>query len=132
MIEDRRRSHEKDYDHDRGGLKLGRDRHGESGKSYDRRVEAEDDPDWFEQVEQGHRRPEFEHENVPYVYYEQGQSRGKYNPDGKDDHSRYEHHDNDHDGYDLMEEDNVGYNGAKSDSRDKDRDYRRSDVSHYN
>ncbi|KAL8123803.1 U1 small nuclear ribonucleoprotein 70 kDa-like isoform X2 [Apium graveolens] len=124
LTEDRGRSRDKDYDHNHGDSKLGRDRHGESGKSYDRRVEAEDDPGLFGQVEQGHRGPEFEHQNVPYVYYE-GQSRGKYNPDGKDDHSRYEHHDYDHDGYNLMEEDNFGYNGAKY---DKNRDYGRSDM----
>ncbi|KAK1357568.1 U1 small nuclear ribonucleoprotein 70 kDa [Heracleum sosnowskyi] len=125
LIEDHGHSHDKDYDHDCSGSKLKRDRHGESGKSYDRRVEAEDDPGWSERVEQGHRGPEFEQENVPNVYYEHGQSRGNYNPDGKDVYSRYEHH-----SYDQMEEDNFAYNGAKTDLH-KDRDYRGPDMSLY-
>ncbi|XP_061948633.1 U1 small nuclear ribonucleoprotein 70 kDa [Populus nigra] len=133
---DRTRDRERDYevsDHDRGRShdrdesKHERDRLGE--RDYDH-AEPEDDRGWYEQPEQGQRLPDAE--NDPrYDHYEHHRSRGQYDPmDVQGDHDRYDQYpDRDHDQYDQMEDDDYHYDRGTSESREKEREYRRSERS---
>ncbi|KAL9341064.1 hypothetical protein Peur_067283 [Populus x canadensis] len=133
---DRTRDRERDYevsDHDRGRShdrdesKHERDRLGE--RDYDH-AEPEDDRGWYEQPEQGQRLPDAE--NDPrYDHYEHHRSRGPYDPmDVQGDQDRYDQYpDRDHDRYDQMEDDDYHYDRGTSESREKEREYRRSERS---
>ncbi|KAK2981578.1 hypothetical protein RJ640_011108 [Escallonia rubra] len=122
---DRGRSRDKEYDYDRVDSKHERNRHG----GRDDHAEPEDNPGWYEQSEHGHRRPEVEHEDGQYDYYEH-QGRAKYgNPDVQGDEERYEHPDRDHDHYDRMEEDDYKYDRATSVPHEKEHEYRHSERS---
>ncbi|KAJ6990021.1 LOW QUALITY PROTEIN: hypothetical protein NC653_018518 [Populus alba x Populus x berolinensis] len=133
---DRTRDRERDYevsDHDRGRShdrdesKHERDRLVE--RDYDH-AEPEDDRGWYEQPEQGQRLPDAE--NDPrYDHYEHHRSRGPYDPmDVQGDQDRYDQYpDRDHDRYDQMEDDDYHYDRGTSESREKEREYRRSERS---
>ncbi|XP_017218358.1 U1 small nuclear ribonucleoprotein 70 kDa isoform X1 [Daucus carota subsp. sativus] len=114
---DRGRSRDKDYDYDRVDSKHERDRHGDREKSYGH-PEPEDDPGWYKQPEQEHRRSEAENE-MAYDYYDDRNGLGKYgNPSNEDIHDRYQHSDRDHDRYDQMDEDREYHRLDRSLSRE--------------
>ncbi|KAB5547659.1 hypothetical protein DKX38_011065 [Salix brachista] len=134
--EDRHAERERDYevsDHDRGRShdrdesKHERDRLGE--RDYDH-AEPENDRSWYEQPEQGQRLPDAENE-PRYDHYEHHRSRGQYDHmDVQGDHDRYDQYpDRDHDRYDQMEGDDYQYDRGTSESREKEREYRRSERS---
>ncbi|KAF9678334.1 hypothetical protein SADUNF_Sadunf07G0024100 [Salix dunnii] len=119
------RDHDRGRSHDRNDSKHERDRLGE--RDFDH-AEPEDDPSWYEQPEQGQRLPDAENE-PRYDHYEHHRSRGQYDHmDVQGDHDRYDQYpDRDHDRYDQMEDDDYHYDRGTSESREKEREYRRSD-----
>ncbi|KAG5241259.1 hypothetical protein OIU77_003443 [Salix suchowensis] len=129
---DHTRDRERDYDvsdhdrgrsHDRDESKHERDRLGE--RDYDH-AEPEDDRSWYEQPEQGQRLPDAENE-PRYDHYEHHRSRGQYDHmDVQGDHDRYDQYP---DRYDQMEGDDYQYDRGTSESREKEREYRRSERS---
>uniref|UniRef100_A0A6N2LAL3 RRM domain-containing protein n=1 Tax=Salix viminalis TaxID=40686 RepID=A0A6N2LAL3_SALVM len=119
--------HDRGRSHDRDESKHERDRLGE--RDYDH-AEPEDDRSWYEQPEQGQRLPDAENE-PRYDHYEHHRSRGQYDHmDVQGDHDRYDQYpDRDHDRYDQMEGDDYQYDRGTSESREKEREYRRSERS---
>ncbi|XP_015065828.1 U1 small nuclear ribonucleoprotein 70 kDa isoform X1 [Solanum pennellii] len=107
----RGRSRDREYDYEHVDSKHERDRHGDKERNYDP-AEPEDD--------HGH-----------YDYYDHHQSRGDYeNPDAQGGDDRYKDASRGHDRYDQMEEDNYAYDHGASETKERDRDYKRSDRSH--
>nr|XP_010316354.1 U1 small nuclear ribonucleoprotein 70 kDa isoform X1 [Solanum lycopersicum]XP_010316355.1 U1 small nuclear ribonucleoprotein 70 kDa isoform X1 [Solanum lycopersicum]XP_025885306.1 U1 small nuclear ribonucleoprotein 70 kDa isoform X1 [Solanum lycopersicum] len=107
----RGRSRDREYDYEHVDSKHERDRHGDKERNYDP-AEPEDD--------HGH-----------YDYYDHHQGRGDYeNPDAQGGDDRYKDASRGHDRYDQMEEDNYAYDHGASETKERDRDYKRSDRSH--
>ncbi|GAV82931.1 RRM_1 domain-containing protein/U1snRNP70_N domain-containing protein [Cephalotus follicularis] len=114
---ERGRSRDKESDYDRVDSKHERDRYTE--RVYDH-TEPEDDNAWPGHGHR-HRRSDLDHDQH-YEHYER-------HMDVHDDGRYDKYPDHDLDRYDQMEEDDYYYGRAKSESRERDREYRRSERS---
>ncbi|CAN4083257.1 unnamed protein product [Withania somnifera] len=96
----RGRSRDGEYDYEHVESKHERERHGDKERNYD------------------HAEPE---DHGQYDYYDHHQGRGDYeNPDAQGGDDRY----------DQMEEDNYAYDHGAAETKERNRDYKRSDRSH--